>query len=148
MGITDLSTLQTVAGGLSSFWYTGAHGASNIKTVYDAFIIEATGGDSLVAGVLIFGIFWYVLNWGSSYARLDDLSPSMMAYVGSVAAMLLPAVANGWMIYKAATGAINASGSFAYYYQYAPGWEYILLGEFKGLFELLFFLAICLWGAW
>ena len=109
---------------------------------------EASESSSILGNILILAVFWYIFNWGASYARLDDLSPSMMGYVGAVAAMMLPAISNGYMIYKAADGVINASAGFSYYYQYAPGWGYIILGEFKALLEVLFFLTVVLYAAW
>merc|ERR1712167_79485 len=151
MGVLNLGTLGSTTGGVSSWIPVGIYGPEdtyNMAEVYDAFITEATHGEALLGNILIFAIFWYVMNWGSSWARLDDLSPSMMGYVGAVAAMMLPAIANGYMIYKAIDGVVNASASFAYYYQYAPTWGYIILGEFKGLLEVTFFLAIVLWGVW
>lgn len=73
----------------------------------------------------------------------------MMAYTGAVAAMMLPAISNGYMIYKAVVGAVGTGGAFKYFYQYANGnWGYLILGEFKALIETSFFLAIALWGVW
>jgi len=152
MGLTDLTTLATTSNGVAAFitaLEAAQRGTYNFTTVMSAFYTEPTfGGEAILGNLFILAVFWYIMNWGASYARLDDLSPSMMAYVGAVVAAGAPAIANGYLMYKAVGGVINQAKTLSYYYNYAPGWGYIILGEFKGLLEVSFFLAVLLWGAW
>jgi len=152
MGLTDLTTLSATTNGVATFiggLQAAARGTYNFSTVQGAFYTEvSSGGEAILGNLFILAVFWYIMNWGSSYARLDDLSPSMMAYVGAVTAAAAPAIANGYLMYKAVGGVINQAQTLSYYYSYAPGWGYIILGEFKGLIELAFFLAVMLWGVW
>ena len=48
----------------------------------------------------------WVINEGVStkYARVGDFTPAMMAYTGAVTTIVIPVIANGWLLYSAVEG--------------------------------------------
>ena len=52
-------------------------------------------------------VFFYFISWGAQYVRLGDYTPTMQAYTGAMAAMVIPMIANGYLFYRAVSGVIN-----------------------------------------
>lgn len=67
MGITDLAALGSTTGGVGTWLGTESateRGAYEYIVPYNALITELAHGDPFVGNLMVFAIFWYVLNWG------------------------------------------------------------------------------------
>ena len=55
--------------------------------------------------LLGFAAVLWLINQSVEYARPADFTPPMMAYVGAVATIIIPAISNGYLLYNAVQGA-------------------------------------------